>query len=85
MGKECKHFQIMGGEIMARKRVSTIKENETGRNKKFRDNYTGVTMTNTQFVKEIKAGNYPKHHVRKINGVLTPVSNPDGKIYNNLG
>jgi len=70
---------------MARKRVSTIKESNTGRNMKFRDNYTGASMTKTQFVKEIKAGNYPNHHVRKINGVLTPVSNPDGKAHNNLG
>jgi len=69
---------------MARKRVSTILESDTGRNLKFRDNYQKKTMTNNQFVKEIKAGNYPKHHVRAIDGVATPVSNPDGSKNNNL-
>jgi hypothetical protein len=41
-------------------------------------------MTNKEFVKEIKGGNYPNHHVRNINGVDTPVSNPDKSKNNNL-
>lgn len=69
---------------IARKRVSVTKENDTGRNIEFKDNYTGKSMTNKQFVKEIKAGNYPNHHVRNINGVDTPVSNPDKSKNNNL-
>lgn len=69
---------------MARKRVSTILESKSGRNLKFRDNYKNKTMTNNQFVKEIKAGKYPNYHVRVINGVPTPVSNPDSSKNNNL-
>jgi hypothetical protein len=42
-------------------------------------------MSRTQFVKEIEKGNYSDYHVRKINGVKTPASNPDGKTGNNLG
>ena len=41
-------------------------------------------MTRAQFVKEIKADNYSGYHVRKVNGVNTPVSNPDSSESNNL-
>ena len=41
-------------------------------------------MTRAGFVKKIEQGNYPNYHVRKINGVKTPVSNPDGTSNNNL-
>jgi len=70
---------------IARKRVSVTQENDTGRNTRFKDNYNGRSMTTKQFVNEIKAGNYPNHHVRNINGVDTPVSNPDKTKNNNLG
>ena len=70
--------------IMARKRVSTIKESDTGRNKKFRDNYNGRQMTRSEFVKKIERGDYPSYHIRKIHGKKTPVSNPDRSEHNNL-
>ncbi len=70
---------------MARKTVSVTSETSTGRNEKFKDNSTGQNMTRTQFVSGIKNGNYGNYHVRIINGVATPVSNPDGKKGNNLG
>lgn len=70
---------------MARKRITVTKESDTGRNTQFRDNYTGVTMNRDQFVSAIKSGKYDNYHVRNINGVSTPVSNPDGKDGNNLG
>ena len=41
-------------------------------------------MTCTQFVKTIEKGQYPDYHIRNINGIKTPVSNPDGKQDNNL-
>ena len=70
---------------MARKRVSVTNETDKGRNKKFHDNYSGRDMTDKQFVKEIKNGNYDKYHIREINGINTPVSNPDNSTNNNLG
>lgn len=70
---------------MARKRVSVIRQSKTGRNVSFRDNYSKKNMTRSQFVSQIKSGNYPNFHVRNINGVPTPVSNPDGSKHNNLG
>lgn len=71
---------------MARKgRVATIIETETGRNTRFRDNQTGNTMSRAEFVRQIEAGNYPNYHVRNVNGVKTPASNPDTSEDNNLG
>ena len=69
---------------MARKRVTVTKEKDSGRNEKFRDNYTGGEMTRNQFVNKIKQGRYPKYHIRKIDGIPTPVSNPDKTRDNNL-
>lgn len=69
---------------MTKKRITVTQESESGRNNKFHDNYTGKDMTRAQFVKEIEGGNYDDYHIRKINSLKTPVSNPDGKEGNNL-
>lgn len=69
---------------MSRKRVDVTRETETGRNTNFHDNYTGEDMTRSQFVKKIEQGSYPNHHVRVIDGVKTPVTNPDSTKDNNL-
>ena len=37
-------------------RVKVLKENETGRNEKFRDNLSKIEMTRNQFVKAIEKG-----------------------------
>ena len=62
---------------MARKRVTVKRKSDTGRNLQFHDNYTGADMSRARFVQEIERGNYTRYHVRVINGVKTPVSNPD--------
>jgi len=69
---------------MANKRVKVINESDTGRNQEFHDNYKNKDMTRKQFVNEIKKGNYPNYHIRKINNIDTPVSNPDKTKDNNL-
>ena len=69
---------------MAKKRITVTKESESGRNQKFHDNHNGGDMTRAQFVKKIEHGNYPKYHVRNVNGIKTPVSNPDSSTNNNL-
>lgn len=66
------------------KRITVTQESNTGRNERFHDNFTGVNMTRNQFVNQIKQGNYENYHVRNINGVDTPVSNPDNTRNNNL-
>lgn len=70
---------------MARKRVTVIHESRTGRNLRFRDNYTDREMTRAGFVKEIERGGYDRYHLRKVHGIKTPVSDPDGSERNNLG
>ena len=65
-------------------KVKVIQENASGRNEKFKDKSNGKEMTRNQFVKEIKKGNYENYYVRKINGIETPVSKPDGNKNNNL-
>ncbi|MDD4976702.1 MAG: hypothetical protein PHY93_20270 [Bacteriovorax sp.] len=70
---------------MGGKRVSVTKESSSGRNERFRDNKTDKNMTRTDFVSEIKKGNYESYHIRKIDGKDTPVSNPDKSESNNLG
>lgn len=66
------------------KNVITTQESSTGRNQKFKDLNTNKTMSRIEFVKEIEKGNYPDYHTRKIHGLKTPVSNPDGSDRNNL-
>ena len=66
------------------KSVITTSESESGRNLRFRDKKTERNMNRPEFVKKIEHGKYPDYHVRKINKLNTPVSNPDGKVGNNL-
>ncbi len=69
---------------MAKKRITVTQESNSGRNKKFHDNHNDDDMTRPQFVKKIEQGDYSNYHVRKINGIKTPVSNPDSTKNNNL-
>lgn len=66
------------------KKVRTTSETTTGRNVRFKDPGKRGEMTRGQFVREIERGNYPDYHVRNVNGVKTPCSNPDGSTGNNL-
>ena len=71
---------------MTESRVEVIKESSTGRNERFRDTKTGQEMTRNQFIEAIDKGIYGNdYYHRKINGVETPVSKPDGNPNNNLG
>ena len=67
------------------KRVTVTNQTSSGRNTRFHDNYTGKDMTRSQFVNQIKQGNYDNYHIRTINGIETPVSNLDNSSNNNLG
>ena len=67
------------------KRITVKKESDTGRNELFHYNYKNIDMTQKQFVKEIENGNYNNYHIREINDIKTPVSNPDKNKNNNLG
>ena len=68
-----------------RARVTVNRESETGRNITFHDNKTNRNMNTSQFVKAINNNRYPDYHIRNINGIDTPCSNPDKSKKNNLG
>lgn len=70
---------------MKKPRITVNKESSSGRNLTFHDNVTGRNMNRAQFVNSINKGNYPDYHVRNINGIATPCSNPDTSKNNNLG
>ena len=67
------------------KNVRSIAQNSTGRNITFKDVSSGTKMTISQFVSKIENNKYPDYHVRTINGINTPCSNPDRSERNNLG
>ena len=66
------------------KPIIVKEKSTTGRNIKFQNKYTGESMTLLQFIGAIKNSQYTGYHLRKVNGVETPVSNPDNKKRNNL-
>ena len=66
-------------------KIVVTQQSETGRNTQFKNTQTGEEKTRAQIVKDIESGNLPGYHVRKIDGVKTPVSNPDNSEKNNLG
>ena len=67
-----------------RPRVTTTRETKSGRNVSFHDNCTGADMSRGEFVRAIEQRQYPKYHVRCLNGLKTPASNPNGRICDNL-
>lgn len=66
------------------KSVHVTAEDASGRNQRFHDDKSGKDMSRADFVKKIEDGKFPDYHVRKINGLNTPVSNPDRSEGNNL-
>lgn len=76
---------IKNHEDAMKRPVEVTDKNDTGRNLRFLDPDSGNQMTTPQFVREIEQGNYPDYHVRVIEGVKTPCSNPNAKESDNLG
>lgn len=68
---------------MAKSVIVTV-ESDSGRNQQFHDNKSGKNMSRTEFVKQIEQGKFDNYHIRKVNGLKTPVSNPDRREGNNL-
>ena len=59
-------------------KIKVTEQSKSGRNIKFE-------ISRADLVKQIKSGQQPDYHIRKINGVETPCSNPDKNKNNNLG
>lgn len=68
-----------------RPRLEVTKESDSGRNQRFRDTRTGEEMSRAETVRRIRSGEYDDYHVRKVNGLPTPVSNPNRSENDNLG
>ena len=69
---------------MASKKIVVTGESPTGRNLRFDVPGQG-NLSRQRLVQEIRAGEHPDYHVRVINGLPTPVSNPNGRESDNLG
>ncbi|MBA2840878.1 hypothetical protein HNP87_001410 [Methanococcus maripaludis] len=67
------------------KDIKVTKESDSGRNLEFKNTKTGEELSRAQVVNKIESGEITGAHVRKVNNVKTPCSNPDGKKNNNLG
>lgn len=65
--------------------IVVLKENEKGVNEYFYDFTTSKVLSRSEFVAEIKAGNYPGYSVRSVNGSDYPFSKRDKDPLNNLG
>ncbi|NQZ28794.1 MAG: hypothetical protein HRT98_00180 [Mycoplasmatales bacterium] len=68
---------------MAKLNIKVTSHSNTGRNTHF--NVNGNSYTRAQTANIIKRTPNSGYHVRKINGLNTPVSNPDRTRKNNLG
>lgn len=85
MTKQRKQVLLRKGKNeMARKNIIVTQESKTGRNLAFRDPTKKQDMSRAEFVKRIEKGEYDGYHIREINGIKTPASNPDGSEKNNL-
>lgn len=65
-------------------KITVTSESESGRNLRF-DTPLGTNVSRQKLVQEIRAGEHDGYHVRVINGLATPVSNPNGSSKDNLG
>lgn len=64
--------------------VIKLAEDDKGRNSHFFDFDKKEGLTRENFVAAIKDGKYPKYHIRNVDGIEYPASNPDDKSGNNL-
>ncbi len=76
--------KVVSRKMTKKSKIIVTASSDTGRNLGFKDTQKNRHMTRSTFVKAIKREEYPGYHIRKINGVETPVSNPDGNLLNNL-
>jgi hypothetical protein len=69
---------------IAKNKITVTHESETGRNTRFDVPGQG-DISRQALVQQIRAGQPADYHLRVINGLATPVSNPNGSDCDNLG
>lgn len=65
-------------------RLIVERESKTGLNTHLRDTKTDEVILRGEAVKRVNNGEYPDHHVAKVNGKNIVKSNPDKSKRNNL-
>jgi hypothetical protein len=70
--------------MTGKSKITVTQESSSGRNTRFDVPGQGE-VTRRELVQQIRSGDHPDYHVRVINGLGTPVSNPNGKSRDNLG
>lgn len=65
--------------------VIKIKENKTGANIEFLDVHRELILSKDDFLKAIKAGEYPNYSYKTVDGIEIPISKRDRFKFNNLG
>jgi hypothetical protein len=78
-------YTALGSQPQAERCLEVTQESETGRNEAFRNRNTQEEMNRAEAVQDIRHDLLPGYHVRVINGVDTPVSNPNRSEIDNLG
>jgi hypothetical protein len=64
--------------------LRVLRESETGRDILYGDLNTYEEYTLPELVQRIEAGLYPNYHLRVINDIQTPVSNPNKIVADNI-
>ena len=70
--------------MSGKSRITVTSESDTGRNTRFNVPGHGE-VSRRELVQQIRHGERDGYHVRIINGLATPVSNPNSSGTDNLG
>jgi len=76
---------IAGQNLVKRSKYVTVTSVKGNSNMTFSDPVAGIIMNRNEFVQAIRDKLYRNYHIRRINNIEVPVSNPDGDGGNNLG
>lgn len=77
--------QVSSPKVQTKNKLFVVKESKKGKNLSYFDFEKSVILSKSEFISEIKIGNYPFYEIRIIKGDETPVSKKDKNIPNNLG
>lgn len=77
--------EVSSSKINIKNKVFVVKESKKGKNLSYFDFEKSLILSRSEFISEIKTGNYPFYEIRVVKGDETPVSRKDKNIPNNLG
>lgn len=77
--------EVSSSKSITKNKVFVVKESKKGKNLNYFDIEKSLILSRSEFISEIKMGNYPFYEIRIVKGDETPVSKKDKNIPNNLG